>query len=72
MKTGSRFSASRLLGAMLALLALVATPLWAGDAQAQTRPLKKVRIAVGTTNLNLAYPWLMMPLALDYWKSRSR
>ena len=36
-------------------------------AQAQ-RPLKKVRIAVGTTNLNIAYPWLMMASALDYWR----
>lgn len=35
---------------------------------AQARPMKKVKIAVGTTNLNVAYPWLMMPLALDYWK----
>ena len=40
----------------------------AAEELAQARPLKKVKIAVGTTNLNLAYPWLMMPLALDYWK----
>lgn len=36
--------------------------------QAQDKPLKKVKIAVGTTNLNLAYPWLTLPLVLDYWK----
>lgn len=39
------------------------------QADAQGRPLKKVRIAVGTTNLNVAYPWLMMPVALDYWRA---
>lgn len=36
-----------------------------GRAQA---PLKKVRIAVGTTVLNLSYPWLNLPLALGYWR----
>ena len=35
---------------------------------AQTGELKKVKIAVGTTNLNLTYPWLMMPLVLGYWQ----
>jgi NitT/TauT family transport system substrate-binding protein len=37
-------------------------------AQAQDKPLKKVTIAVGTQVLNIGYPWLMMALALDYWK----
>ncbi|MGJ7583559.1 ABC transporter substrate-binding protein, partial [Variovorax sp. RHLX14] len=36
--------------------------------QAQDRPLKKVTIAVGSQVLNISYPWLMMPLALGYWK----
>ncbi|NKC33545.1 ABC transporter substrate-binding protein [Falsiroseomonas selenitidurans] len=30
--------------------------------------LKRVRIAVGTTNLNLAYPWLTLPVALGWWQ----
>ena len=36
---------------------------------AQAKPLKKVKIAVGTTVLNVGYPWLTLPLALDYWKA---
>jgi NitT/TauT family transport system substrate-binding protein len=31
-------------------------------------PLRRVKIAVGTTNLNLAYPWLTLPIALNYWR----
>lgn len=38
------------------------------QAYAQPKPLKKVRIAVGTTNLNVGYPWLTLPLSLDYWR----
>jgi NitT/TauT family transport system substrate-binding protein len=38
------------------------------SAHAQQKPLKKVRIAVGTTNLNVGYPWLTLPLSLDYWR----
>ncbi|MFN0300492.1 MAG: ABC transporter substrate-binding protein [Burkholderiales bacterium] len=49
--------------------AWVALGLASGVALAQQKPLKKVRIAVGTTNLNVAYPWLMMPIVLDYWKA---
>ena len=40
-----------------------------GEAHAQAKPLKKVKIAVGTTVLNVGYPWLTLPLALDYWKA---
>ena len=40
-----------------------------GEARAQTKPLKKVKIAVGTTVINVGYPWLTLPLALDYWKA---
>lgn len=36
---------------------------------ATTAPLKKVRIAVGTRVLSIAYPWLTMPTALGYWKA---
>lgn len=39
-----------------------------GFAQAPDEPLRKVRIAIGTQILNLTYPWLMMPIALDWWK----
>jgi NitT/TauT family transport system substrate-binding protein len=41
--------------------------LFASPVQAQA-PLKKVRIAVGTTALNVSYPWLNLPLALGYWR----
>jgi NitT/TauT family transport system substrate-binding protein len=39
----------------------------AGPVRAQA-PLQKVRIAVGTTSLNVSYPWLNLPLALGYWR----
>lgn len=37
-------------------------------AQAQSKPLKPVTIAVGTQVLNVTYPWLTLPIALGYWK----
>ena len=39
-----------------------------GDASAEG--LRKVTIGVGTQVLNLTYPWLMMPVALDWWKQQ--
>jgi NitT/TauT family transport system substrate-binding protein len=60
----------RLIPGLLA----AATALWfaqpalSDDSIAQAKPLKKVRIAVGTTNLNVGYPWLTLPLDLGYWK----
>jgi NitT/TauT family transport system substrate-binding protein len=39
-----------------------------GIASAET--LRKVTIGVGTQVLNLTYPWLMMPVALDWWKQQ--
>jgi NitT/TauT family transport system substrate-binding protein len=39
----------------------------APHADAEAAP-KKVTIAVSTTVLNIAYPWLMMPQALGYWR----
>ena len=30
--------------------------------------MQKVTIGVGSQVLNVTYPWLMMPIALDYWK----
>jgi NitT/TauT family transport system substrate-binding protein len=50
------------------LFAALLAVLFAVGGHAQTKPLKKVRIAVGTTNLNVGYPWLTLPLSLDYWK----
>jgi NitT/TauT family transport system substrate-binding protein len=38
------------------------------QAQTPTAP-KKVRIAIGTRVVNIAYPWLTMPAALGYWKA---
>jgi NitT/TauT family transport system substrate-binding protein len=40
---------------------------WAKPAPAQGA-LKKVRIAVGTSVLNLTYPWLTIPVALGWWR----
>lgn len=37
-------------------------------AQAQTKPLKPVTIALGTQVVNVTYPWLTLPIALGYWK----
>jgi NitT/TauT family transport system substrate-binding protein len=50
------------------LFATLFALVFAASGQAQNKPLKKVRIAVGTTNLNVGYPWLTLPLSLDYWK----
>jgi NitT/TauT family transport system substrate-binding protein len=36
--------------------------------RAQDKPLRKVRIGVGTRVMSLSYPWLTMPAALGYWK----
>src|SRR5437879_2271221 len=66
--TASFRSWAQFVAATLFALAAFAAPVSADELQAQAKPLKEVRIAVGTTNLNVAYPWLMMPLALDYWK----
>lgn len=37
-------------------------------ALAMNRPLRKVRIAVSTTVLNIGYPMLTLPLTLGYWR----
>ncbi|KWT97275.1 MULTISPECIES: ABC transporter substrate-binding protein [unclassified Variovorax] len=56
---------------MIAGLGVAAAAISPGMALAQpAKPLKKVTIAAGgVTVLNVTYPWLMMPIALDYWKS---
>src|SRR5215470_8826105 len=57
----------RLLTAgVLFVLVLALGP--AAEAPGQPKLVKRVRIAVGTTNLNVGYPWLTLPLSLDYWK----
>lgn len=47
--------------------ALCVTALIAGIGQ-PARAGQKVVIAAGTQVLNITYPWLLMPLALGYWK----
>lgn len=61
----------RCLLAVAMALGLTTAWLTPGTALAQAaKPLKKVTIAAGgVTVLNVSYPWLMMPVALDYWKS---
>lgn len=49
------------LAAMLALGAV--------QASAQDKPLKKVRLAVGTSILNVGYPMITLPVTLGYWKA---
>lgn len=54
---------------LLGIAALAAGLAFAQGAAAQSAaPLKKVTIAAGTQVLNIAYPWLMMPQALNYWR----
>ncbi len=58
----------RFIGKVAAIVAtLMALP--AAQAHAQDKPLKKVRIAVGTTILNVAYPQLTLASTLGYWKA---
>lgn len=53
-----------LLAVALAALATVTS----GHTQQTNAPLKKVTIAVGSQVVNVTYPWLMMPIALGFWK----
>jgi len=51
------------------LLAFTAFGLLANGAEAQSaKPLKPVTIALGTTVVNVTYPFLTLPIALGYWK----
>ena len=52
---------------VLALTALV--PAAAQNASPGDKPLKKVRLAVGTSFLNVGYPMNTLPVTLGYWKS---
>jgi NitT/TauT family transport system substrate-binding protein len=52
---------------------MIATLVMAGAAMgpakiAQAEDLQPVTIAVGTSVLNIGYPWLTIPLALGYWE----
>ncbi|MGE5147959.1 MAG: ABC transporter substrate-binding protein [Candidatus Eiseniibacteriota bacterium] len=52
-------------------IALAVAALCVGTVESRaedSKPLKKVRIAVGTTVLNVGYPMLTLPVALGYWK----
>jgi NitT/TauT family transport system substrate-binding protein len=50
-------------------VAVLAAVLPAGPAAAQARkPLKPVKIALGTQVVNVSYPWLTLPIALGYWR----
>jgi NitT/TauT family transport system substrate-binding protein len=40
----------------------------AASGRAADKPLKKVRLAIGTTILNVGYPMLTLPLTLGYWR----
>jgi NitT/TauT family transport system substrate-binding protein len=40
----------------------------AAPSLAQIKPLQKVRIAIGTTILNIGYPTLTLPVTLGYWR----
>jgi NitT/TauT family transport system substrate-binding protein len=52
-----------------AALVLAAVLLIAVQALAQsTKPLKPVKIALGTQVVNVTYPWLTLPIALGYWR----
>ncbi|MCZ4312116.1 ABC transporter substrate-binding protein [Comamonadaceae bacterium G21597-S1] len=47
--------------------ALLAAAACGAHAQAG-KPLKPVKIALGTQVVNVTYPWLTLPIALGYWK----
>lgn len=52
----------------LACLFAAALALTATQASAQGKPLKPVRLAVGTSVLNIGYPMLTLAKTLGYWK----
>jgi NitT/TauT family transport system substrate-binding protein len=55
--------------AKLALVAAALLALGGMQASAQDKPLKKVRLAVGTSFLNVGYPMNTLPVTLGYWKA---
>jgi NitT/TauT family transport system substrate-binding protein len=59
-----KFAFRELLATLMTCGAVIAT---APHADGQAAP-KKVTIAVATTVMNIAYPWLTMPQVLGYWR----
>lgn len=59
---------SRLLARLVIGFVAAGTLVGALHAQTAAKPLKPVSIAVGTQVVNVAYPWLTLPIALGYWK----
>jgi len=53
----------------IAFIAAAFLALCVSQASAQERPLKKVRLAVGTSFLNVGYPMNTLPVTLGYWKA---
>ena len=51
------------LACLAAIFALSAAPAWTQD-----KPLRSVRLAVGTSVLNIGYPMLTLARSLGYWK----
>lgn len=51
--------------------AVMTLAMWQPGAPAwgQDKPLQKVRLAVGTTVLNVGYPMVTLPVTLGYWKA---
>jgi len=54
--------------AVVVASACAGSALWSGQAVAQAKPLKKVTIVVGSQVINVAYPWLTLPVAKGYWR----
>ena len=59
----------RLSTGRIALIAAAFLALCVPQAWAQEKPLKKVRLAVGTSFLNVGYPMNTLPVTLGYWKA---
>jgi NitT/TauT family transport system substrate-binding protein len=60
---------AQVVGGLLLVAFAIGQVALTGEVHAQAKPLKKVKIAVGTTVINVGYPWLTLPIALDYWKA---
>ena len=54
----------------IASAGVAALCLTAAVQSAEAAELRKVTIGIGTQALNVTYPWLMMPVALGWWKEQ--
>jgi NitT/TauT family transport system substrate-binding protein len=63
-----RRAISPVLHLPIALLATASILLLGHPAEAQQKALEKVKIAIGTPAMNLTYPWVEMPIVLNYWR----